>query len=116
MGPRRSGASKPGRATTSPAMSGGPRVPTGILRRILEAQRREREVIVAELVQVKGFMPLLMKHRNGSRWSRDERRQLRLQFHALVDLSPYLIVMALPGSVLFLPALAWWLDRRRQRR
>ena len=116
MGPRRAAASKSGRAVPTSAMSGGPRIPTGILRRLLEAQPREREVIVTELVQVKGLMPLLMKHRNGSRWSREERRQLRQQFNALMGLSPYLFVMALPGSVLFLPALAWWLDRRRQRR
>lgn len=113
MGPRRL-VSEAGREVPAPAAR--PRRPRGLLRRVLEAQRRERQVIVAELVQVKGLMPLLMKHRNGDRWSREERRMLRQQLHALMDLSPYLVVMALPGSVLLLPALAWWLDRRRQRR
>jgi hypothetical protein len=28
--------------------------------------------------------------------------------------SPYLAVMVMPGSFIVLPALAWWLDRRRQ--
>jgi len=28
--------------------------------------------------------------------------------------SPYLVVMVMPGSFVVLPALAWWLDRRRQ--
>lgn len=115
MGPRRL-AAKAARGTPSPDMPDAPRTPRAIFRRVLEAQSREREVIVAEILQVKGMMPLLMKHRNGHRWSREERRQLRLQLHALADLSPYLFVMVLPGSVLFLPALAWWLDRRRQRR
>jgi hypothetical protein len=27
-----------------------------------------------------------------------------------------LVVMALPGSFVALPVLAWWLDRRRQNR
>jgi hypothetical protein len=30
-------------------------------------------------------------------------------------ISPYLVVLALPGSFLLLPVLAWWLDRRRNR-
>jgi hypothetical protein len=33
----------------------------------------------------------------------------------LSSISPYLLVLALPGSFLMLPALAWWLDRRRTR-
>lgn len=32
-----------------------------------------------------------------------------------INIGPYLIVFALPGSFLLLPALAWWLDRRRNR-
>jgi hypothetical protein len=35
---------------------------------------------------------------------------------ALSNLSPYLFTLALPGSVLMLPLLAWWLDRRRGQR
>lgn len=86
------------------------------VQRMLEAQERERLQITAELVKVRGFMPLLMKRRNGGRWTVDERHELIEQFHALTHLSPYLVLLALPGSVLALPVLAWWLDRRRQRR
>jgi hypothetical protein len=86
------------------------------VQRMLEAQQRERKQITAELVKVRGLMPLLMKRRNGGAWSVDERHQLIEQLHALAHLSPYLFVLALPGSVLFLPVLAWWLDRRRYRR
>ena len=57
-----------------------------------------------------------MKHRNGGQWSVDERHELIEQMHALAHLSPYLVVLALPGSFLVLPVLAWWLDRRRQLR
>jgi hypothetical protein len=84
-----------------------------MLRHMLEAQQRERMHIAAKLGTIKGLMPLLMKHRNGSRWSRAERADLHGQLRALTYLSPYLIMLALPGSFLMLPLLAWWLDRRR---
>ncbi len=87
-----------------------------IVRDMLEAQQRERQRITRELTKVKGLMPLLMKRRNGGRWRVDERHELIEQLHALAHLSPYLVVLAMPGSALFLPALAWWLDRRRQNR
>ncbi|MDI6747540.1 MAG: hypothetical protein QMD17_10370 [Rhodocyclaceae bacterium] len=83
---------------------------------MFDAQRRERRQITAELIKVKGLMPLLMKRRNGTRWSAVERGELLQQLRALGHLSPYLVVLALPGSFLALPVLAWWLDRRRQNR
>lgn len=83
---------------------------------LIEAQERERQLITAELVKVKGMMPLLMKRRNGSHWSAAERHELIGQLHALAHLSPYLVVLALPGSFVALPMLAWWLDRRRNLR
>lgn len=90
--------------------------PPFLVRRMLEAQQRERRQITAELVKIKGLMPLLMKRRNGARWSSGERRELLQQLRALAHLSPYLVMLVLPGSFLALPALAWWLDRRRQYR
>lgn len=86
------------------------------VQRLLEAQERERQLITAELVKVRGLMPLLMKRRNGGVWSVGERHTLIEQLHALAYLSPYMVVLALPGSFVALPVLAWWLDRRRQRR
>jgi hypothetical protein len=87
-----------------------------MLRLMLEAQKRERRLLVVEFSQIKGLMPLLMKRRNGGRWTRDERNALQDQMQALAHLSPYLLVLALPGSFIALPVLAWWLDRRRHRR
>jgi hypothetical protein len=92
------------------------RLPPPLLRSMLEAQKRERDLLVREFVQVKGLMPLLMRRRNGGRWSRDEKRDLQQQLRALAHLSPYLVVLVLPGSFAILPVLAWWLDRRRLRR
>lgn len=98
-------------------MRGGHRVsPRQAWRHVLAAQQRERTQLIAEFSQVRGLMPLLMKRRNGARWTRNERAELRQQLMAIRHLSPYLVVMALPGSVLLIPMLAWWLDRRRLRR
>jgi hypothetical protein len=54
-----------------------------------------------------------MKARNKQRWTREDRAELRMHLQRLSNISPYLIVLALPGSFLLLPLLAWWLDRRR---
>ena len=94
----------------------GRRVSTVFVQRMLEAQNRERLQITAELARVKGLMPLLMRRRNGGNWSLAERHELLEQLHALAHLSPYLVVLVMPGSFLALPVLAWWLDRRRQDR
>ena len=83
---------------------------------LIAAQKRERDQVFAELVKIKGFMPLLMKTRNGMQWTPAERAELAAQLRAAAHLSPYLTVMILPGSFMFLPLLAWWLDRRRQKR
>jgi hypothetical protein len=83
---------------------------------MLAAQRRERLQITSELARVKGLMPLLMRRRNGGNWSVAERHELLEQLHALAHLSPYLVILVMPGSFLALPVLAWWLDRRRQHR
>jgi len=87
-----------------------------VVRQIVDAERRERQAVVAEIVRIHGLMPLLMKHRNGGRWTSQERTELHEQMRALAHLSPYLFVLVLPGSFVALPLLAWWLDRRRRRR
>lgn len=98
------------------AAATGKRASPGLVHKMLEAQKRERDAILAEFVKVKGLMPLLMKHRNGDPWSGAERAQLQEQLRALAHISPYLVILVLPGSFAILPVLAWWLDRRRGRR
>jgi hypothetical protein len=70
---------------------------------------------VAEILQVRGLMPLLMKPRNRQRWTLDDKLQMALHLRRLSRLSPYLVVLVMPGGFFLLPALAWWLDRRRNR-
>lgn len=88
----------------------------GVLTSLRDLQERERKRLLAEMVQVKGLMPLLMKPRNKQRWTREDRAELRAHVRRLSDLSPYLVLVVLPGAPLTLPLLAWWLDRRRQHR
>ncbi|MBK6632310.1 MAG: hypothetical protein IPG33_15490 [Betaproteobacteria bacterium] len=87
-----------------------------LVRSVLEAQQRERHFVLQEVLKVRGLMPLLMKQRNGLNWTAAERRELIGTMRALSNLSPYLFTLALPGSMLILPLLAWWLDRRRGQR
>lgn len=76
---------------------------------------REQRRLWEELGQVRGLMPLLMKQRNQQKWTREDKAQLTAQIKRLTSLSPYLVVLVMPGGFLALPLLAWWLDRRRQR-
>jgi len=82
----------------------------------LASQRRESRRIVTELLAMRGLMPLLMKTRNGDQWTPAEREELIVHMRRLTHLSPYLLLLLLPGSALFLPLYAWWLDRRRGQR
>jgi len=85
-------------------------------RQMIASQRREARRILAELMATRGIMPLLMKARNGERWTLAEKDELLTHLRRMAHLSPYLIALLLPGSVLLLPIYAWWLDRRRLRR
>jgi hypothetical protein len=76
---------------------------------------REKRRLLNEFSQVRGLMPLLMKPRNKQRWTREDKAQLAAHLKRLSSLSPYLVVLVMPGGLLALPALAWWLDRRRLR-
>jgi hypothetical protein len=83
---------------------------------LLNGFDRERKRVIAEVMQVRGLMPLLMKPRNGQPWSPADRTELCLHLRRLAAVSPYLVVLVFPASFLTLPLLAWWLDRRRQQR
>lgn len=96
---------------------------TGILSgpgRLFTAARklheREKSRIRDEIAQVPGLMALLMKPRNGQKWTRADRTELRSQLRRLSRLGLYLMTAAIPGTGLTLPLLAWWLDRRQRRR
>ena len=74
---------------------------------------RERRFLVAEMVKTRGLMPVLMKRRNKQQWSAEDKAEIRAHLSRLSRLSPYLVILVMPGGFAILPVLAWWLDRRR---
>ncbi len=94
--------------------------PIHLLARILRwswrLQARERHRLTLELHNISGLMPLLMKQRNGYRWTESDIQQIKNQLRILFALCPYLALILLPGGFFILPLLAWWLDRRRLKR
>jgi hypothetical protein len=70
---------------------------------------------LGEILQVRWLLQQLTRPRNTTCWSPAQRAALRLQLRRLARISPYLVVLVLPGSVLMLP-LMWWLERRRGQR
>lgn len=95
-----------------PAVTPAPRRP---MFTPLEFVARERRYLLSEIAQIRGLMPLLMRRRNNLRWTLAERAELRGHLRRLSVISPYLMCFVMPGGLALLPALAWWLDRRRQR-
>lgn len=88
----------------------------GVIKRLARSQKRQAKEFVVDLLRMRGLMPLLMKNRNGGQWTADEKSELLDQMRRLSRLSPYLLFLLLPGSVLLLPIYARWLDRRREPR
>ena len=86
------------------------------LKSIRDSNTREKDRLRHEIGQIRGGIALLMKQRNGGTWTDSDRQEIRLLLRRISSVSPYLLVWALPGSLLIVPFLAWHLDYRRQRR
>jgi hypothetical protein len=86
------------------------------LRSMWDLQNRERIRLSLEMAEMRGLMPLLMKQRNGYRWTDVDRKRIGVHLRRLAAISPYLILFLAPGGFFALPLLAWWLDRRRLQR
>ena len=89
--------------------------PIAFVRSVHELTVREKNALLNEILQVRGLMPLLMKPRNKQRWNAEDKAELVVHLRRLSRISPYLVVLVAPGGFFMLPALAWWLDRRRSR-
>lgn len=74
-----------------------------------------KQLWLQSVLGIQGLMQLLMKERNGERWTPEDRRLIRRHLRALGELVPFLALFALPGGSLLLPLLAWFLDRRRSK-
>jgi len=86
------------------------------MRRFLGMMERERKFLGEELTRTQKIMPLLMKPRNGKRWTREEKRELVGHLKRISGMGPYVALLLLPGGFALLPLLSWWLDRRRLNR
>ena len=86
------------------------------IKSVRDLTNREKEALLTEVLQVRGLMPLLMKPRNKQRWTVEDKAELVVHMKRLSRISPYLVVLVMPGGFFMLPALAWWLDRRRNRK
>ena len=86
------------------------------LNRVRELSVREQLRLRAEISKIGGLISLLMKPRNHQKWTAEERAQIAQHLKRMSAVSPYLVVLIMPGGFLALPVLVWWLDRRRGRR
>jgi hypothetical protein len=80
------------------------------------SNHREKRRFRDELVHIKGAWPLLMKQRNGGTWTPEDKQRLKAMVRSASTVSPYLFIWAIPGSMVLLPFLAWFLDRQRKKR
>lgn len=69
-----------------------------------------------EILRIEGLIAVLMKPRNGTPWTADDRTLLRNELKRLARATPGFLIFLLPGGALLLPAYAWFLDTRRSRR
>ena len=82
----------------------------------MASNTREKRRFRDELAHMKGTWPLLMKQRNGGTWTQEDKVQLKAMVRSASSVSPYLFIWAVPGSMLLLPFLAWFLDHKRKNR
>ncbi len=74
-----------------------------------------KSLLLDEALQVEGFMRILMKRRNGSPWTTEERRALAGHLNSMAKAVPALLIFSLPGGIILLPILAWFIDRRQDK-
>lgn len=87
-----------------------------MLKKLYEMIDREKRFMLAEMMEIKGLLPLLMKPRNRQKWTPQDKRELASHLRHMSKVSPYIAVIMLPGGLFMLPVLSWWLDRRRGKR
>ena len=74
---------------------------------------RKLTLTAVAIALAKSLMPLLMKPRNNEQWTSQDKRELKLHLKLLSHVSAYIAILIMPGGLIMLPVIAWWLDRRR---
>jgi hypothetical protein len=73
-----------------------------------------KALLLREAEKITGFMRLLMKPRNTqAKWTKEERRLLKMHLKHLSYYVPALVVFVMPFGSLLIPLLAEILDRRK---
>ena len=80
----------------------------------LAGNHREKTRLKRELATLKGSVVWLVRQRRYGSWSTQEREHLRKIMRSASSVSPYLLIWVVPGSMLLLPFLAWFIDHRRK--
>lgn len=80
----------------------------------LAGNHREKTRLKRELATLKGSVVWLVRQRGQGNWTAHEREHLRRIMRSASSVSPYLLIWVVPGSMLLLPFLAWFIDHRRK--
>lgn len=82
----------------------------------LAGNSREKSRLKREMATMKGSVVWLVQQRRQGNWDATERAHLRDVMRSASSVSPYLFIWVIPGSMLLLPFMAWFLDKQRKRR
>ena len=80
----------------------------------LAGNHREKTRLKRVLATLRGSLVWLVLQRRQGHWTAHEREHLRSVMRSASSVSPYLLIWVVPGSLLLLPFLAWFIDRRRK--
>jgi hypothetical protein len=85
-----------------------------IQRSLHKMAANHKALLLHEAEKITGFMRLLMKPRNTqAKWTKEERRLLKMHLKHLSYYVPALVVFVMPFGSLLIPLLAEILDRRK---
>ena len=80
----------------------------------LAGNSREKTRFKREMATIRGSVVWLVRQRRQGQWTAAERAHLREVMRTASSVSPYLVIWVVPGSLLLLPFLAWFIDHRRK--
>lgn len=76
-----------------------------------------RQLILYEVIKIRGFMRLIMKYKNtGIKWTKYELAKIKLYIKKMSKIFPMFIIFLLPGGLILLGLLALILERRKRKR
>ena len=81
----------------------------------LAGNSREKTRFKRDIATIRGSVVWLARQRRQGQWTAHEREHLREVMRTASSVSPYLLIWVVPGSMVLLPFLAWFIDHRRKR-